>query len=515
MGESRVLVAGGGPAGLASALLLARYQIPVTVLERHPGTSLHPKARGLNIRTMEILRSLGLERAVLEAGAGLEKSRNMLFVETLAGREVRRIPDDDLMMQGEALGRYTPCLWTQCAQDALEGLLFREAAAAGAEIRFQSELTGFEQDGGGVSYRSRDLRTGKEEAGRAAYLLACDGANSFVRRSLGIPLAGRAAMEHFVNIYFRADLRRLVEGRWFGICFVENPQVEGLFLPVDNEERWLLNVGYDPGKSAADQFTADYCRSLVRAAAGVEGLEVEVLSVLPWVASALVAPKMREGRVFLLGDAAHVMPPAGAFGLNTAVQEAHNLAWKIAWVLKGRAAEGLLNSYEAERLPVARTAVGYSEQEMDAPEPWQHGGEGGEGEAEGRGPWESTLEDQLKAVIGFEYASDAVVRSGGAGLVSLDFRCQPGTRFPHAWLADGRSTLDLLPEGSFAVVTAQRGTAVDSVPVVTVPEEVWAGITEPGVGAVLVRPDGVVAATGATVEDVAVDHFPWAALKAG
>ncbi|WP_109486055.1 FAD-dependent monooxygenase [Occallatibacter savannae] len=516
MKDTQVLIAGAGPAGLMSALLLARAGVRATVIERRPSMSVHPKARGLNLRTMEILRALGLEQAVLTAGADLAKNKFMLFVETLAGREIRRIPDDDLMLKGELLRQWTPCTWTQCSQDTLEKVLAEAAVQGGAEICFCAQLTAFTEDDGNVSCTVRDRSSETDREIRARYLLACDGSDSFVRRALRIPLEGRSAIEHFVNIYFRAELKDLVQGRWFGICFVENPKVRGLFLPVDNDSRWLLNVQFDPEVTSSETFTKEKCLELVCAAVGDSGLDVEILSAIPWQASALVAPRLREGRVFLVGDSGHIMPPAGAYGLNTAVQDAHNLAWKLAAVLKGEAGEVLLDSYEQERLPIAAELAREAERAMDAPNPWESGEGNGpaaeagsepvwggpehaeDGDGQGSSPWDQPLEEQVRVVIGFQYRSGAVAE--GERLEGLELRCQPGTRFPHAWLSDGRSTLDLLVSG-FSAVVAEGAVIPVSIPasvhVVRLPEPAWAEVkpsTESEL--VLVRPDGVVAEHG-------------------
>ncbi len=474
-----VVIVGAGPTGLSAAYFLARQGIKSLVVEKHPSTTFHPKARGLNVRTMELFRSGGLGNQIKMAGAALAKSRYMLFVESLAGKEIRRVPDDDLTAGGELLARYSPEDNCQCAQNELEQILLQAARSNGAEIRFNTRLLSFEQDATGVKATLRDETNGREYSITSQYLIAADGSQSVVRQKLGIEMQGlnKAATEgsggplgHFINIYFKLDLTALVENRWFGICFVENPQIDGLFLPVNNSDRWLLNVRYSPSKGdLPEDFTVERCRALISSAVGLTDLKPEILSILPWEGTARVAEKFQVGRVFLAGDAAHLMPPSGGFGLNTGVQDVHNLAWKMASVLNGQAKPDLLATYGPEREPVARTVVERAVMELEAASPdtlIAPPGTSDEIEVDGPGsepqwggldsefdPQELFLY-QLAAVLGNRYNSAAIIeqqdsKTSENGLLDLSGR--PGTRAPHLWLRkpgnnENISTLDLFEQ---------------------------------------------------------------------
>ncbi len=505
-----VAIIGAGPAGLTAAALLARRGVRSLVLERHPGTSLHPRARGLNVRTMEIYRGIGLDGAIQAAGAALAASKYMLFVETLAGAEIRRVPDDDMVLTGDALAAITPGTWVQCAQDELEPLLLQAAQAAGAEVRFGTEVAGLAQDADGVTLTTQDAATGTPTTIRAAYVIAADGARGMARAALDIGLTERAVQGHYVNIYFRADLGALVRGREFALCFVESPAAPGIILAVNNTDRWLFNADYDPAQTSPAAFTPARCLELVRAAVGIADLPVEVLSVLPWDATAQCATQMATGRVFLAGDAAHTMPPAGGLGLNTGVADAHNLAWKLALVLAGHAAPPLLASYEAERLPVARDAVEHAARELAAERP--------DGPPEGE---DASPIAPLIPILGFTYASTAVIPDGIAPPhEGLDLSGRPGTRLPHVWLQrDGTriSSLDLVGADftlllgtagaawadGWRAAAARMGLPLDIVPIgtgdISDPADTWEAAN--GGSALLVRPDGVVAWRAASPDD--------------
>ena len=529
-----VLIVGGGPTGLVAAVLLARQGVATVLVERHATTSIHPRARGVNLRTMEIMRALGLEEAVRVAGAPLAGVRYTLFVETLAGRELRRVPNDDYLGDPALLARLSPSAWCACAQDQLEPVLAEAARTAGADLRFGIELRALTQDAAGVDA----TLARRDGAGvyriHADYLLAADGADSLVRAALGVATSGAGTLGHYLNIYFRADLSDLVRGREFVTCFVRNQTVSGLLMAVNGSDRWLLNMPYTPGEGQwsavkADQISDERSIEFVRAAVGVPELPVEVLSVLPWEAAARVAQTFAVERVLLAGDAAHTMPPVGGFGMNTGIQDAHNLAWKLAAVLDGSADPALLATYEAERRPVALLVTEGAASGLSAGQRRGPGGAAGSGGSNTPEDKNAAMQQQLAKTVGYRYASCAVLADENApptdGAPTLDLTGQPGTRAPHVWLhrpaGDGQqptplSTLDLFT-GRFVLLAGSdgaawceaarwlahsTGAALDAYRITPAGhggdlfdgDGGWSaayGVTE--AGAVLVRPDGFVA----------------------
>jgi putative polyketide hydroxylase len=348
-----VLISGGGPVGLSASLLLSRHGVRSLLVERHPSTALTPKARGINARTMEIFQQCGIDAAVREAGLAEGRLGLIVWTETLAGREIeRRVP-------GRATPRnmaVTPVKNCLCAQDDLEPVIRRFAEAAGpGTLRFNTELTSFSQRPGAVTGLLTDRMTGEETPFTARYLIAAEGAQSRVRRALAVKMVGEENVYDSVNILFHADLTQWVAHRPAALYFVEQEDLRATFLTINGRDRWgfLIHGPKQYGWQPRD-FTPEFCSELIRKAVGVEDLDVSVLGVNPWQASAIVSDRYRVGDVFLAGDAAHEMPPTGGFGLNTGVQDVHNLAWKIAAVLFGNADDKLLDSYHAERQPLGQ-----------------------------------------------------------------------------------------------------------------------------------------------------------------
>jgi 2-polyprenyl-6-methoxyphenol hydroxylase-like FAD-dependent oxidoreductase len=350
--EVPVLVVGGGPAGLAASLALSACGVESLAVDRHPGTTNHPKATVVNVRTMELFRQWGLADAVAKAGIPATDLRCVCWSTTLAGFEIGRIDlagalDDTAARTGLD---QSPALPVMCPQDVLEPLMRAAAEACEpATVRYGHELVELRQDATGVTARVADLAAGDTYEVRAGYLLGCDGRAGAVRPAVGIGTSGKDPLGGMLNIYLRADLTHLVAHRLSPLYWIVNPDTPGVLITLNGTDRWLLNVPYD-GRT---EHPPERCAELARRAIGDDTVDVEVLGVNPWQMTRVVADRFRADRVFLAGDAAHQFPPTGGHGMNSGIQDAHNLGWKLAAVLQGWAGEGLLDSYEAERRPVA------------------------------------------------------------------------------------------------------------------------------------------------------------------
>jgi len=506
-----VLISGGGPVGLTASLLLSQHGVPSLLVERHPGTALTPKARGINARTMELFRQCGIEAAVRAAGLAEGGTGLIVWTETLTGREIERRVPGRATAQSLAMTPVKNCL---CAQDDLEPVIRRFAEAAGpGELRFNTEMTSFTQTADGIVGVLADRTTGEETRFRARYLIAAEGAQSKVRRALGVAMAGKEKVYDSVNILFQANLTQWVKDRPAALYFVEQEGLRATFLTINGTDRWGFLI-HSPSKYGwqPEDFTPEFCVELIQEGIGASDIPVKVLGVSPWQASAIVADRYRVGNVFLAGDAAHEMPPTGGFGLNTGVQDVHNLAWKIAAVLRGRADESLLDSYHGERQPLGTiitqnslaNAMSMGRTERQA----------------GVLPRREFLNEQ-GLIFGANYESTAVVPDGTPPAALDDAVTQyvpsarPGSRAPHVWLRRGDeeiSSIDLFGPQFVLMAGAKgeawrraaQGVAISWPPLVTHvigkdseisdPDGNWHSAygIEPE-GAVLVRPDGYVA----------------------
>lgn len=434
--STSVLIVGGGLAGLSAALFLAWRGVPSVLVERHPGSSLHPRAIGFTTRTLEIFRAVGIDRSIPQIPLGHGRPRRVA-VESLAGRwaaEVEWSPSKRQTAESDGpspptIG-YSPCTGAAIAQDRLEPIIRTKAIELGADVRLNTELITLDQDATGVTASLR-TREGHEYVLRADYMIAADGHASPVREVLGIARSGHGFMHVVRSVLFRAPLDQYLEA---GISQFEldQPGLKGM-LTTYRDGRWLLMVSDDEERDEAA------LRQMIIRAIGRSDLEIEIITTGRWVLSALIADRFSSGRVFLAGDAAHTLPPArGGYGANTGIEDAFNLAWKLASVVSGLSTPELLDSYDAERRPIA----------------WLR-----HHQIFARQDYASVATDEEKRVaiieddameLGQLYRSKAVLGAGDQlppALRPEQWAGQPGTRVPHLWVSkdgDQLSTLDLL-----------------------------------------------------------------------
>ncbi|MGH3921860.1 MAG: FAD-dependent monooxygenase, partial [Pseudonocardiaceae bacterium] len=340
-----------------------------------------------------------------------------------------------------------------CGQDRYEVVLADKAREFGAQVRFATRLRSLEQDGERVTALLEDVRTNEITTVRARYLVGADGANSSVRQALGVSRSGLGTVFNALSIYFRApELEEILADRPFILCYATASGTMMGLSRLHGCDPWLAAPVYHPdrGESPAD-FTDQRCVEIIRAAAGRPGMNVEIVAKVPWEGSQLVAEHFRVGRVFLAGDAAHVHPPAGGFGANTGIHDAHNLVWKLAAVLRGWAGDELLDTYHDERHAVGSAMA---EQAM-VRNRIRHGHATEQVRAQ--------MVDDIIITLGYRYDSPAVVTEQRRPVLTapLELAGEPGTRAPHVWLErDGErvSTIDLFWD-SFVLLTGSEGAA--------------------------------------------------------
>jgi 2-polyprenyl-6-methoxyphenol hydroxylase-like FAD-dependent oxidoreductase len=478
--EIPVLVVGGSLVGMSSAMLLGHYGVRSLVVEHHRGTAIHPRAAQISQRTMEIFRTVGVEQIVRRKSTDqFVQDGAIMAVETLAGKEVAYY----IANLNEGIRDLSPCERVFISQSLLEPLLKQRAEELGAELRFATEMISFEQDGEGVTAQIQHRDSGEKATVHARYMFAADGAHSRVRERLGIGMRGHGVFSNSITIYFRADLGPLLRGRNLSVIYVINPVLRGFFrieIPFDSGFLAVLALGdpEHPNTDVSTGLTEQRCLDLLHAALGVDDIPITIEDVMYWQSIADTAERFREGNIFLAGDSAHVMPPHGGFGGNTGVQDAQNLAWKLAWVLKGAASPELLDTYDQERRPVCEFTVeqAYSRY-VTRTAPYLA--------SKGFQP----VAHDMNVELGYCY-------EGQLHEHPSESKARVGTRAPHLWLSEGCSTLDLFG-CDYVLLAGPRWNATTDFEV--------RRITDPGfppaygispAGAVLVRPDGFVAWRG-------------------
>jgi 2-polyprenyl-6-methoxyphenol hydroxylase-like FAD-dependent oxidoreductase len=353
--ETPVLIVGGSLVGLSAAVFLGARGVPCLVVERHRGTAIHPRAALVNQRAMETYRAVGLEPAIEEAAAReFVQNGAIVSVESLGGKELewyfRNI--------NEGVEDLSPSARIFITQIGLEPVLLAKASEVGARVEYASEAVSLDPSGGDVVATIRPRDGGDDWTVRARYAIAADGAHSPARKRLGIPMLGHGSFSDSITIYFRADVRPLLGDRNLSVVYVFNPRLVGFFrFSIDGQAGFLVvnaTVDEDGNRSTAigEDMSEDTCVGYVRTALGAPDLPIQIENVQRWSATADWAERFSDGRILLAGDAVHVMPPTGGFGGNTGVQDAYDLAWKLASVLDGTAAPALLDTYDSERRPV-------------------------------------------------------------------------------------------------------------------------------------------------------------------
>ncbi|MFH8369791.1 FAD-dependent monooxygenase [Streptomyces sp. NPDC018031] len=497
--EVAVLIVGAGPVGLTARALLERWGVSALLVEKHAELSPFPRSRLVNVRSMEIFRQLGLT-AEITANAFPPEYGRIRFRDTLYDRDFATAA----MVGIRAPVPESPVTGVVTSQDRLEPTLL---AAAEAPMRFGVELVELAEESTCVRAVLLDHRDGATSRVRARYVLAADGANSTVRRLLGIGTTGPGELGHVTTVVFDAELGRWCADQPAGVYFTAH----GTFAPLYPEGGWAW---FAP--TPEDAPDADWSGVVSRALGPGAEVRPEVLRVQHWVMSAFVAERFRHGRILLAGDAAHAVPIIGGLGMNAGLADVHNLCWKLAGVLRGWAGPRLVDSYETERQPVAhrtlRQAVANTQLAMQVQDRRREQLMAGRTASDRLElPWSERYFAQLGLVLGVAYRSAAVLSGDGAAPEpsepsepseeGTDYlpTAEPGHRLPHRWLSPGRSTLDALGEW-FTLLTPdpagweRQATAPWPLRVEPLPDGL-AGVGDLGPhGALLVRPDGHVGA---------------------
>jgi len=454
--EMPVLIVGGSLVGLSTSMFLAMHGVKSLIIEKHRGTAIHPRAGYFQLRTLEMMRQAGIEQKVVEAAHALyDPNGGMNAVESLVGREIANyIPDIN-----QGIEDLTPVRRLFMPQQVLEPIIKDRAEELGAEFLYAHQITDVSQNEEAVSVRAKHIDSGEEKVFKGKYLVACDGNRSPIRNELGIKMQGYPVMSQSITVYFRADCSKALRGRNLGVIYVNNQHVRGFFrLEKTGLGGFLViftvdDINNPDARNAAEGVTEEKAAQYVRDAVGDQSLDVQVEDVHKWEAVCHAAERLQESKIFLAGDAAHVTTPTGGYGGNTGIQDAHNLAWKLAAVLREEADEALLASYNDERQPAAMQMIEQGYQRYVTRSDPDLGMDG--------------VKKQIPDVhVEFNrYRSDAVIPDADYiddGEIDIDPRVSfalPGTRAPHVEiLINGKlgSTIDLYGE-RFVLLTSHYG----------------------------------------------------------
>jgi 2,4-dichlorophenol 6-monooxygenase len=501
--QTDVMVIGTGPAGSAMAALLATQGVETLVINRYRWLASTPRAHITNQRTMEVLRDLGRD---VEAEAYMHATDQDLmgenvFCVSLAGEELGRMKSWGKHPNSRAEHHLSsPTFMNDLPQTFMEPLLFKTACSRGAQARMSCEYLSHMQDKDGVTVTVKDRLADKNFTVRCKYLIGADGGNSLVAEHAGFPFEGKMGVGGSINILIKADLSKFVAHRPSVLYWVMQPGADvggigmGVVRMVRPWNEWLVIWGYDinqPPPEVSDEFAINVCHQLI----GDSSVPIEVKSTSTWTVNNMYATHLQKDRVFIMGDAAHRHPPSNGLGSNTSIQDAFNLAWKMALVLKCKAAPKLLESYSQERAPIARQIVTRANKSIGEFGPIFQalGMDGGVDHAKIQNNMDARCDmgekaeaqrDALRKAIAYKkyefdchgvemnqrYISNAVVADGlkapGEGAdMELHYipTTSPGARIPHVWVFDKHgkqhSTLDITGQGTFTLITGIGGEA--------------------------------------------------------
>ncbi len=523
-----VIIVGAGPVGLALALDLSWRGIPSLILEKGDGHMAHPRTGLISVRTMEFFRRWGMAQSLRDCGFPKDYALSIEFRTSLRGHMLDR--DEYPSMADMPTPAWTPEKKQRCPQQWMDPILKRELKQRGlADLRLNTEVTGFEDTGDGVVVTARDHACGESLRYHAQYLVGCDGAGSHVRRQLGIQMVGNAHINYSMSILFSSPglLQRCRRDAAERFLLIGPEGTWGNLTVIDGDTLWRLTIYGTADRFDLERFDADgFVRRALGDVPGEGAIPYTIESVMPWKRTELVAQRYQLGRVLLAGDSVHTMSPTGGMGMNTGMGDAVDLGWKLEAMLRGWGGPSLLATYSLERRPIAVRNAGYSTRNFltwtSAPK------------------YDRVLEDDLEAheqrhrigadlkratmtewqswglQVGYRYENSPICVADGTPPTPDDYSryqptSRPGARAPHAWLDDGRSTLDLYGRGyallafpgasagciaSLTTAATCRGVPIS---LTTLRDPAVAELYEAPL--VLVRPDGHVAWRGTRVDN--------------
>lgn len=524
--QAAVIIVGGGPVGLGAALELARFGVRSVLIERHAGTSWHPKTRNFNTRTMEI--AIGWGPAVYGRLRSIDTPDGwkspIRFLHSAVGEEFGSIESKGFEGPGPDV---SPAMPVMSSQELIEEILLDAARVSGlVDVRYSTEAVELVRGGAhgddDVALRVRSLTTGVEDVLVGLALVGADGASSTIRDELGVHLDGVRDLLHLCNCYFRADIEAHLGDRRGVLFFINNDRATGVLQPLDGAGRWLCQISVQPDEWSADVFTAERAHEWIRGAVGIDDLDVDIVSIGFWKLNSTVAQRFVQGRVVLCGDAAHQFPPTGGLGVNTGLQGMHNAMWKLAWFVLGHASWDLVETYDDERRAPAQEVTNQSLE--NSANVARINAAAASGDSSGLSTEEVFVASRrygnhLGVELGARYTSMAVVPDGTDPPTVEDSYADyspsatPGCRAPHQWIGRRDANLSTLhlfgpnltllagPDGADWCAAAVRVTEELVVPI----DHYRLGaaglhdgraLDEYGLdadGAVLVRPDGYVA----------------------